>query len=364
MATTPVYGGGNNGYIPSAEASNKLVVDFVRKPDSFPLNSYVKYIPVNKMVFNYAKFEVEDRMRITDATYRAHYKWQDGADAPTGDSFGEKFSFPLVSCTRYAEAQRLGWLFAEKAAFSAVEAASAQLAQFMMTLRTQRVATKLQTTANWPTANTSAVSSISGVTGKWDLSTTARSDIKRSLDYGTRIITLATGGVIKDSDLLLVLSKRAAEAISQSQEIRDYIKGGPDAKPWIIGKDSPEWRNRAHGLPDMLYGKEIVIEDTVKATSARGATRALDYVYDYTKPVIVARPGSLIGASAQSSDFSTVTVFGYTGSKDGESDGLQDMAVETLEDNVNRRTTVRVVDNTAEDLTAGLSGFCFSAAIT
>lgn len=360
---TAVYAGPNNAYVPSHESSRRLTVDYARDPKKFPLNRYIQLFPVDKMVGYYAKFNVADRMRITD-TNAAKQMWKDGADAPRGDDFGEKFEWLLYECKRYMQAGRIGWLTAQQNSLGLVQRLEAQLAQFMMTLRTQRVLTMLQTSGNWPTANTIAVSSITGVSGKWDVSTTARSDIQRSINYAMETIFLATGGAVEMDQLALVVPRKSARLMSTSQEIRDYIKGGPDAKPWIIGKDSESWNNKAHGLPDYLFGIEVIVENAVKMTSARGITDARAYVADYTAPFIVAKPEKLVGVAGEPS-FATAALMSFSGeSSEGNSDSMQDLQVEHYESEEHKRTHVRVIDNTAEKLPAGESGFLFTAAIT
>lgn len=360
---TAVLPGGNNAYVPSHETTGKMVVDFIRNPKDFPVLRYCKYVPVSKKVGYYAKFDVQDRLRITD-TNIASSMWADGADAPQGNAFGEKFEWLLHECIRYAEVDVIGHELAKQATWDVIDHSARQLSQLAMTKLVQRAMTVLQTSGNWPTANTSAVSSISGVTGKWDVSTTARNDIKRSLDHGTEVAVQATGGALKDQDLILVISKSCARRMSVSQEIRDYLKASPEAFAQIRGKEAEGWVNRAHGLPDILYGHQVVVEDTVKCTSARGATDARSYVMSETSPMLLARPGSLEAVSG-GPDFSTFSIFGYNGSETGEAsdDPAQDLMVDTWEDVRNKRTEIRVITNTDEVMTAGAAGFLFTSAV-
>lgn len=353
--------GGNTGYIPSHEATQGLVVDFIRNPKSFPLLNYCKYVPQGKMVGAYAEFAVEDRLRITDAN-NGSGRWADGADAPTGSAFGEKFEWLYNECVRYAEADRVGQLFAEQAAWDAVDHTSRLLAQLMMTKLASRLATLIQTTGNWPTGHTATVASLVPSGDTWENSTTARSDIKRCFDIAIEQVILSTGGAVTENDLMIVFPRKCARKVSVSQEIRDYIKGSPEAIEYLMGEEGKKWQKRAHGLPKVLYGLEVEVEDTVKVTTKRGQSVTRDYVFADTKPFICAKPGAL-EAPTGGPDFSTISIFGYNGSEDGKDDPQQDMLVETKYDEDNKRTNVRVIQNTDEVITAGVSGYLFQSAV-
>lgn len=349
--------GGSNGYVPSHESSNRLTVRYLRDPKSFPLLSYAKYQPTNKMVGYFADFQCEDKIRITDTSLAAS-RWADGANAPTGNGFGEKFAWNLFECERYAKAGRVGDLLKEQTGWAMVDMTAQDLLQLMMTELAQRMATLIQTTGNWPSANTADVATLA--TGTWEDSTTARSSIKKSIDYAIETIVLATGGAVTEKDLKIVFPRGCARQVSSSQEIRDYIKGSADAMSFITGEERDTWVKRAHGLPKNLYGLEVEVEDTVKVSTKRGQTVTRGYVFDKTKPFIVAKK---IDGAVGSADFSTVSIFAYNGAQEGTEDAKMDAVVETKYDDDNKRTNVRVIQNTSEKLTAGASGFLFQGAV-
>jgi hypothetical protein len=217
-----------------------------------------------------------------------------------------------------------------------------------MTARTQAAVTLMTTAGNWAAAHTSAVSSISGVTGKWDVSTTARRDIKRSLDYAAETIVKATLGAVKQENLMVVMSPGCARRISVCQEIVDYIKGSPAAEKELVKTLSTPNR---FGIPDTLYGYKVVIENAVKVTSRKGATKATSFVLGDTTPFMCSRVGGLEGIEGSPS-FSTCQIFMY-----------EELTTEQKHDRDNRRHLGRVVDNYAAKLVAGISGFLFTAAV-
>lgn len=349
---TVVFPGGNvNTYVPSTEATNNMVVDFSRNPSKFAVNKYTKLMPVTKGVGLYTSMTIEERGRITQ-TNLAKHMWADGDDAPDFRGETESFEFLPYQTKRVAFGFRMGQKAAKQAAWDILAQHAGIKAQQAMTGRTQLAVTVATTAGNYPAANTSAVSSISGVTGKWDVSTTARLDIKRSIDHALDIIRLATLDAVSMDDFKLVMSPGCARKIAVSQEIADFIKGSPDALPYIKGKLGP---NAQYGLPERLYGVELVIEATAKVTSKKGATRVASYVLSDTTPFIVARVGSLEAGTDTNKGprFDTITGF-----------FLEDMTVESKSDTDNRVEKGRVVDDYVYKMTAGISGFLFTAAVT
>jgi hypothetical protein len=224
-------------------------------------------------------------------------------------------------------------------------------AQQAMTARTQKAITALTTAGNYASTHTSAVASISGNTGNWSASTTARQDVKRSLNSAADLILKDTLAAVDVNDLILVMSPTCARKVSECQEIVDHIKGSPEALAQIRGELPGE--NAIFGLPNKLYGFTVVVEKCAKVTSKKGATKAVSYVLTDTTPFMCARPGGLVGVAGAPS-FSTCTVFVY------EKD---EMSVETLDDRVNRRQLISVVDNFDTVMTAPVSGFLFTSAV-
>jgi len=348
---------GNNTYIPSTESSGHLFINFSRNPKDFALNEYVQLVPVTKSVGRYIKMTVEEAGRILNTNDSDHL-WEDGEDEPSHRGNLEKFAFETFSTQRRVFGYRVGQKAVDQADFDVLGVHGKIKAQQAMTSRTQRAITTLTTSGNYDSANTSAVSSISGNTGKWDVSTSARLDIKRSFRYAQNIIRTGTLGAIKIEDLMVVMNPDCAGLMAESQEIVDLIKQSPAAAEYIKGNFG---KNAAYGLPDKLYGVKIVIEDAVKVTNRKGATKSTSYVLGATTPFMCARPGSLNGSngdgdqgkdSNESPNFSTCTGFVY-----------EDMTVETKNDQDNRVHKGRIVDDLGFVMTANISGFLFSSAV-
>ena len=351
MVAAAVYAGGApNTYVPNTEATNNLVVDFSRNIESFKLNKWIQIIPVSKTVGLYTFMTVEQAGRVLD-TGSNDIVWADGDTAPQGHGGMEKHQFLSYNTTRYVDTVNVGQKASDEAAWDLLGQIGRIQLQRMMTRRTAKFVTLAQTAATYDSTHTAAVTGMASgsVTGKWDASTTARQDIKRSLDYAIELILKDTLVGVNPSDLMLVMSPGCARKISVSQEIVDFVKGSPDAKDYVM----KGMGNALFGLPERLYGMPIVIEDAAKVTSRKGATTAKSWVMSDTSPFICARPGGLVGPKDTNANTNFSTFCGFF---------LEEMTVETKHDIDNRRHQARIVEDYAAVATAPVSGFLFTAA--
>lgn len=350
MAAT-AYPGQNNTFVPSTEASGNLMVDFSRNPDSFPLNKYIQVVPVEKSVGYYTEMSVEEAGRVLNSNLADHM-WPDGQERPSVEGNTEKHAFKLFETERYHYGFAIGQKSAEQASWDIVAQHARIHAQKAMTARTYRMLTAILAGL---TQTAAVPGGITGVTGTWDVSTTARKDIKRSLDYAIEQIMLNSLGAINNwNDLRLVMSPGCAKKISVCQEIVDHIKGSPDALDEIKGNLGP---NSQFGLPSKLYGVPIVIENTVRVSNRRGGTKTPAFALADATPFIVFRPGGLNSPTTarvanSAPTFCTATLFTY-----------EDMTVETKDDVDNRRVEGRIVDDYDEIITSTISGFKFTTAV-
>lgn len=343
-----IFPGQMNTFIPSHEESGRLTVDFSRNPSKFALNKYTQLVPIEKPEGYYLKMTLEERGRILSTTLLEN-QWADGNDAPTGAEGKESFEFIAFRAQRYAYAFQLGDLSVQNASWDILSQHADIKAQQAMTGRTVAALTELTNSSNYDTSHAKTATQTGG--GTWDAATTANMYIKKSINYGVNQILQDTLAVVGPEDLYLVINPTCAKKMGESQEIADFVKGSPFALAYIKGDiegSSPV--NRRFGLPETYAGVNIVVEDAVKVTSRKGATRATSYALGDTTAFITARPGSLIGSYGGPS-FSTCTIFCVKG---------DELAVETMRDTNNRRVTGRVIDHFKAVVTSSISGFLYS----
>lgn len=336
-------------FVKDHESSGKMTIDFSRNVKDFAVNTYCQIQPVSKVAGYYREVTVEEAGRILNGDL-SNFAWADGAPAPEGFDGTESHDWQDYRCERYNYPVTLGDLTIDQASWDIRNEYAAKKAQQAMTGRTQLAITQLATAGNYAADHTSAVASISGNTGNWAASTTARQDIKRSLNHAANQILLDTLAGVDINDLVIVMSPACAKEIAETQELVDHIKGSPEALAQIRGE--LPGRNAIFGLPDKLYGFPVVIEKTVKVTTRKGASSTTkSYVLDSATPFMCSRPGGLVGVFGAPS-FATCVIF-----------ILEEMTVETFRDEKDRRTLLRVVENFQANLVAPVSGFLFTAAV-
>lgn len=327
-ATLPSYA---NVFIPDHAASGKLVADYGRNPSAFPLNQYCQLVPVEKVAGYYLEMTVEEAGRILNAAVD-NFVWYDGQPRPEGNDGTEAHNWMPFRTRRQAYPFTIGQLTADQASWDIVAQHAAIKTRQAMTARTQLAITALTTAGNYPTGHVLDVTTdITGGTGTWAESTTARSDIKRAIAQGIEKILDATLNGVSPDDLVLVVSSAAAKEIAISQEIVDYIKASPEALAQIRGELPGGYVH--YGLPNRLHGVKLVIEDTRKVTSKKGATRAVSPVLAATSAILLSRPGGLVGTGV-GPNFSSIVWF-----------SKEELNVEKLDDRNNRRILGSVVDD-------------------
>lgn len=349
-AGTPAYPGGTNTYVKSHAATGNLIVSFSREPAKFMLPRYCQYREVTKDSGYYLKIATEQASRLVGGTVD-EYVWPDGADRPQRNNGTEKFHYEDYRTERLDYDWQLGYKATNQADWDIRDTEAAFHAQQAMTGRTRQMVQQLENTANWDASHVINVTTIPNNTGNWEVSTTQRLDIKRSINYAWNIIRYATQNAVSRDDLVLVMNVVTAMRVGESQEIVDYIKGSPEAMGHVQGQ-KPQWSQ--YGLPDYLYGVEIVVEDAVMTTSVRGAaTTVKSDVMSDGVAFLLARPGGLIAKAASGPSFSTAMCF-----------ILEEMTVEIRDNPDQRRVEGHVVDDVAAVVTAPVSGFYFTDVIT
>lgn len=335
---------GYNTYVPDHDSSGRLVVNFSRNTKDFALAQYVQLVPVKKNIGLYLEMTVEEAGRVIN-TDLADVKWPDGQDSPMPYDALEEFQWKEYRTQRYAYAFVLGDLANEQATWEIDDQNITIQAQRAMTARSLLAANLLTTAANYDASHTSAVASISGNTGTWAASTTARQDIKRSLNTALNVIRKDTLSAVKKRDIQLVLGPEIAAVMAESQEIADYMKSSYEAGQVIRGENA--W-GEEFSLPARIYGFPVVIEDAVRTTNRKGATKSTSFVWPSDKAALISRPGGLVGKPGPS--FSSVTCF-----------VKEEMTVEKKHDSDHRRILGRVTDDYHMVLTAPVSAYLFTS---
>lgn len=323
------YPSGSNTFVPSFDASGHLVVQFSRDVKSFAANKYVTLSPVKKSSGYYLRITAEVAARVINSDLLREFVWADGDDAPKGDWNAEAFEFKTFNTQRYAFPFRIGYKANEQADFKILQSFAANEAAQAMTARTVKIHRLILTSGNYDSGHVDTATNWGG--GAINSGTATSPVFKKILNAMAFKIVLATLGRVQPKDLVVVMNPRSADALGRSQEIHSYLKESPYALAQVRG-DAPS-QNGQWGMPDQLYGYKIVVDDTVRVTSKKGATRAADFSFTDAYVAMLARPGELV-APAGGPSFSSVHVFAY-----------EEMTVEQRDDPGNRRIEGRVVED-------------------
>lgn len=345
---TTQFPSATNVYIPDHEASGKLVIDFVSPKSRFQLNKYIQMVDVTKQIGMYLKMGLDEAVRLVN-TDLSDFLWPDGADEPDGKDGTNDFEFLQYDTKRFAYAFTLGNLTVDQATWDIVAQHAAIKAHQAMVARTVKAVTALTTSGNYDSTHTSTVAALTTSGYTWANSTSVRQTIKKSLNSAAETILKDTNGVVKPEDLRLVISPTLARAMSESQEIVDLVKQSSPAMQYLQGNGTFSNTESRFGLPSNLYGYEVVIEDTVRNSTRKGATASRGFALGSTVAVLCSRPGGLQGVAGAPS-FSTATMF-----------VKENLTVEKKDDTDNRRVKGRVVDDFAVVMTAPVSGFLFTS---
>ena len=351
---TPVFPGQFNTFIPSTEATQNMVVDFSRNVDKFPLAKYIQYVPVSVNKGFYTRMTVEQAGRLlTDDG--ADALWADGTDAPRQTGKNEAFSFEPYVCKRYLDGFEVGEIAAEQASWDLLAQQARITAQRVMTRRTNIVLSAATNAANYAAANqvdlSGAVSGLFASATNLDESGATDLFIKKTLDFCAMNIVKQTLSAVNPGDIQFIMNPTTANLLSNTQEIRDFVKQNVGAFAMVEGsKMTVPGLN--YGLPSTLYGYNIVVEDTVKVTGKKGAVASPGYALADGDIIVASRPGGLEGVEGARS-FSTWQLF------------LKDeMIVEQKHDNDHKRHVGRIIDHFDVQMVAPVSGMIIENALS
>jgi len=334
-------GGGLNTFVPTfSAATGQIQIEFTRSVNRFPITQYAQIVPVQQQSGYYLRIDEQETARVVNTQ---DLLWPLGEDRPTG--INSDFEFNQFTTQRFQTSFHIPQETARQAQWDIVASHARIAAAKMMTHRSLRMATELTKTSNYNSSGGSqnyyaaATNLVSGLTG----GITATDGVQQIIRAAIERIVQNTVGAVSPKDILLIVNPTTARIMATSEGVRDYVKNYPAAFSFLKGDDT----FAAYGLPQTLFGLGgVVVDDTVRVTSRKGATDARSFLYGTDSApgmVFVSRPGGLVGNEGPS--FSTATVFAY-----------EDMTVETLDDPWNRRVKGSVTDNSATVLTAALSG--------
>lgn len=334
----------NNVYIPAFDTTGNLIVDFSRNVSKFKVNQYTTLTPVKKSIGYYLRLGVNNQMRILGEKGDS-FAWPDGADAPFGEYNQFDHEFDQYTTTRHVFPAFLGYKMKEQAAWDIQSQFTTKLGVQCMTLRTKLVDDVLTTSSTYDSTHVATATALGG--GLWSAGSIANPYIQAGLMAATDIIMKDSNSTIEYTDLCLVINPTTANKMARSAEIRDFIAQSPAAMDQVRGNVPNQ--NGQWGLPEILYGFKLVVEQTTYVSTPAGSnTQTKSFTFPDNKAVITCRSGKDLvnNAGLGSGNYSTVNVISYS-----------EMNAETFDDTINRRHIMRVTDDYAVEAVAPVTGF-------
>jgi hypothetical protein len=339
MTIAAQYPSAYNVFVPNASATNNLIVDFARNPDDFSINKYIQVVKSERNTGLYTKMTNEVCARyMNDGKGSA---WAYGTERDKGYHNLESFKMEMYRTFRWQRSVTLDNDTIKQAAWNITDQYNRILAAQAMTARTMQVIETMTNPDNYAgvTGHVVDVNATEGL-GFWDTSITADLWIKKAINMARTTIRKDTLGNVQSKDLVMVMGPDVAQALSESQEIVDYIKASPDALRQVEGKLG----GGEYGLPAQLYGIPVIVEDCTIVTSPKGAPRATQFAFPAGTCAIVSRPGGLVGASG-GPNFSTVVLF-----------AKEEMTTESFDMPKDRYTQLSITEDYVAELVAPVSG--------
>lgn len=319
--------GGNAGFLP--KVTTGLIVGYSRNPNDFAVNKLTKLHPVDRQTGRFPKLRPQEAARLLDPAFR---RWADGGNRPVSDFNKDVWDWITYDTTRYAESIPLGYLGTKQADFPVLEAQSKSIAMRAMLARSMDMWTILTTSGSYLSGLTDTATNFGG--GAWSAATTANRYIQKTIAAVVTAIEKATNGAVSYDSLSLVMSPTVAYKVAASQEVAEGLIQSPFAREQLEGA---KWHLN-YGLPAKLYGLNVVVDNTVKVTTApnNADTATASYVGSATDVYFVCRPGELVNDTGFATDFCSIANFVY---KDEE------MVSQVIDDPFNERQVVSVKDN-------------------
>lgn len=338
MATNYTFPGGVNSYVPTLH--QELIVEFSRNPAAFPITKYVNLRKTDKQLGYYISMRNDGQGRIVNTNDSV---WPDGNDAPETLYGNDQFEYPAFSCIRRAYVKRYGYLGVDQGAWDLLDQGSRMLAQDAMTNRTYRIHQTLTTSGNWG-SNYNTATSLGG--GVWGSASSTNPYIRTSLMAAVNTILKTTYGAVGYKDLYVVMNPNTAKVVATSQEFIDFLKQNPTSLP--IWEGTAQFQR--YNLPEMLFGLNVVVDDTSYNSSLPTATPSFNFTFPDNFALIVSKQQAIKPSAGGA--FSTFELFCY-----------QDLETFVYNDVRNRRYELQVIENVDDSvngLIAPTSGFLIS----
>lgn len=303
-----------------------MLISYMHDLNKTPHLRYAQIVPAPDTVFSYNVADPDHNIRLVGLNEN---DWADGADRPSGSSFGMR----VKGAESRIERRDFGWTLGDETIrqwtqkgkldirnlFDKAQANRARLH------RSSRIVSLLQSTT-WTNA-TGTIQSVLGLANPAYISDASGQEyiggnknpffmlIKKVFQKIKRIIHLQTNGALDGEELVCVMPPIVAAEFSTVGEIVEVYKQSSFAEK-ITTPNLRDW-----SIPETYGGFALVVEDTPRVYIVEKADGTVadvsvpaekDYILNEDTMYFVSRPGGL-NSQGLGTNFSTVQVWTWNG---------------------------------------------------
>lgn len=311
-----------------------FATDYARNRNAFLIEAIVPSLTVDKLTGIYYRFDTPEGYRVEDVD-------EDNYAPGRGGGRPKRLELEIDSatyeCNQHALSEDVPDVGEKNADFALKIKVTQMLTANLMIRRAIRAFDILTTIASWPTNNTDTAVNKSG--GKWSASDATNKYIQIGINAVVETIMQETYSSVDPSNIWMVMNPKGARVIMENDEIRDWVKQQAGAEAIVQGK--PPFKGNAHryGLPQTLFGVNVLVMPTRYLSSQKGATDVSTYLIDDDVLFLNVEPPSI-------QTMNTMTSFEF------EPFRTEDHALPA-----EHISSVQVIHNYDTVLTAGASGY-------
>lgn len=320
-----------NVFVPgfSASMTEKLIVDYGRDPKKAPINMLAGITTTDLPAGYFNRQKPEAQSRLLDDP--AAYEFPDNTLFSPKQDNRRDFDYVTWVAKRYAYPAYVGDMELEYASWDIQAQVVNDLGNQAILNRMKQFYNVLNTSGNYLSGLTDTATNYGG--GLWSAGTSANRYIEKTVQSVLIAMDKASVNGVNPEELFLVVTPTVAMAMARSQEIADGLFRTTDYKEHL---QYDLWKGQLtrYGLPPVLYGINLVVDNWVKTTTRIGQTTSSTYTADTNSAYFLTKPGGIKSFSGGSS-FGSVQFFVPKG---------KEMVTEVLDQPVDKRKMIRCID--------------------
>jgi len=292
MATAfPSY---TNVFIPGFNGgmSERLIVDYGRDWRKNPVNMLASTSTESLPSGFFMRIKPEAQGRLID--WPAAFEFPDNTTVPRQEDHRRDFDYVPWNAKRYVYETTVGNMELEYASFDVEAQVTNDLGNLASQARSMAFYTTLNTAGNYLTGLTDTATNLGG--GLWSAGTSANRYIEKTIQTLLQRMDQASMNGFTLDDLFLVVSPTVAAAMARSQEIADGLFRTTDYKEHLQ-YELFQGQLARYGLPPVLYGVTLVVDNWTKETTKIGATSSKSFLPDTNSAYLIAKPGGIKSVS-------------------------------------------------------------------